>query len=88
MAAARAGTGGLELRVSLASSGGEANLSLNHALGGANMMAKQKKLERWMSQLEALLNDGTREYRALDNLLNRATIELAAIKRTKKRRSK
>lgn len=50
-------------------------------------MAKQKKLDRWMAQLEALLNDGTREYRTLDVLLNSATTELAAIKRAKDQHS-
>lgn len=46
-------------------------------------MANQKKLNRWMDQLEALLNEGTREYRTLDALLNSATAEIAAIKRAK-----
>lgn len=46
-------------------------------------MASQKKLDRWMDQLEALLNDGTREYDTLDALLSRATVEIAAIKRAK-----
>lgn len=53
---------------------------------GASDVASQKKLNRWLNQLEKILNDGTREYTQLDHLLNAATIELVQIKQAKQRK--